>query len=91
MPYIITTTTKPAGSPPGSKLVRISRRAVATLDEARAVAEQINELPASGGTIGPLPDGTIIEVRRVGIATLASIVPAGSSISNVVDAYNAAQ
>ena len=56
------------------------RTAVATLDEARTSAREavagkpydmINPanvalaLPESGGTIGPLPDGTVIEVRPV--------------------------
>jgi hypothetical protein len=59
----------------------LSRRAVATLEGARTSAEesvkahavgligqwrrQAESLPESGGTIGPLPDGTVIEVERV--------------------------
>ena len=65
----------------------VSRRAVATLEEARQIvldflefdiaAEQVDAdmmdaqyryaeaLPESGGTVGPLPDGTVIEVERV--------------------------
>lgn len=52
-------------------------RAVATLEEARKALRHsfpdfpsyfraqssIEELPESGGTIGPLPDGTVIEVK----------------------------
>jgi hypothetical protein len=57
----------------------VSRRAVATLEtdelfrvlfdgnrsqnNARVVA-QIRSLPESGGTVGPLPDGTVIKVER---------------------------
>jgi hypothetical protein len=55
-----------------------SRREVDTLEEARREAgraclgstslnlenvEQARTLPESGGTVGPLPDGTVIEVR----------------------------
>jgi len=59
----------------------VSRTAVATLDEARAYLTDgtyifdgpglsdhlaaLRELPESGGTIGPLPDGTVIEVRPI--------------------------
>jgi hypothetical protein len=85
MPYIVTHRPQP-------KCIRdemfpgiISRRTVATLDEARKAAyalaesafpykltrahgamhEQVVALPDRGGTIGPLPDGTVIEVKRV--------------------------
>ena len=80
----------------GTHLVPVSRRAVATLDEARIAVStwitdrwssnpafahgdgelyqpktrpmvaQADTLPESGGTVGPLPDGTVIEVKRVG-------------------------
>jgi hypothetical protein len=62
--------------------VGLSRVAVATLEEAREMVfrvideqERIDDLLstyadaiflADGGTVGPLPDGTIIEVERVG-------------------------
>lgn len=39
MPYIIVTKRTPLGSPPGGLIHRVSRRAVATLDEARRIAE----------------------------------------------------
>jgi len=68
VPYIIHTFTENRWPPDHT------RTAVATLDEARAVAldvlgdhgyvEPLN-LPADGGTVGPLADGTVIEVRRV--------------------------
>lgn len=56
-----------------------TRTAVATLDEARKVVwgpldwrgtcEHISE---SGGTVGPLPDGTVIEVRQVSLDEIVS-------------------
>jgi hypothetical protein len=79
-PYIVTT--KRRGYM-GLGLVRsprvVSRRAVATLEEARdfiyslcaetdvddeRIADDIDRLPESGGTVGPLPDGTVIEVEQ---------------------------
>ena len=77
MPYIITTS-------PASQQRRhcadteVPRRAVATLDEARDYTfnARVNEdaqdepLPADGGSIGPLPDGTTIEVAPVDWADL---------------------
>lgn len=74
--YIITTTLP---DPDGRFNADVYHRAVATLDEARRwVTRGVSEsgrmagspdyaaaanLPESGGTIGPLPDGAIIEVR----------------------------
>jgi hypothetical protein len=75
MPYIITTKSR----------VKVTRRAVATLDEAQdgcywiAVDHGTTSegaasiaIPHDGGTIGPLPDGTVIEVERVSLAALAA-------------------
>jgi hypothetical protein len=53
---------------------------------------EISNLPESGGTVGPLPDGTVIEVRQVTLAELA-----GSPVANynpahptdVIAAFNA--
>lgn len=83
MPYVITTKRKMATAPIGAFQVE-SRRAAATLEEARKAAhdtmfdramesawaegsnaanwQAVNDLPESGGTVGPLPDGTVIEV-----------------------------
>ena len=87
MPYIITTKTPymwQGNGPNGN--AGVTRRAVATLDEAReAVVAKVkrnpmtttkreyveaaklvkagNTLPESGGTVGPLPDGTVITVE----------------------------
>jgi hypothetical protein len=80
MPYIVITE-RPSQPDAGNSAQRnrsVSRRAVATLEEARREAgraclgstsldlrnvEQARTLPESGGTVGPLPDGTVIEVR----------------------------
>lgn len=77
MPYVITTIRDERGVTYASDPV-----AVATLEEAReniapmleeafpygpcGNAKAIRELSESGGTVGPLPDGRIIEVSRVG-------------------------
>jgi hypothetical protein len=64
-----------------------TRIAVATLDEARATVwaqvfdsrsqtidgSEVDSLPESGGSVGPLPDGTVIEVRPVAAAELARL------------------
>lgn len=114
-PYIITVkrrrpfTGTHATTPP-DEWHRVSRVAVATLDEqdtARAllnwrpgdtltvrelqVIEGIERLPAEGGTVGPLPDGTVIEVAR---ATWDDLVgPDGwnahTTEAEVVAAFNA--
>ena len=69
MPYVITTK-----RPFTRQLVgchSTSRRAVATLAQARIwvtyrmPAGGPVDLPESGGTVGPLPDGTVIAVERV--------------------------
>lgn len=90
MPYIITTTASAGQSDDvhaGERIPDDTRRAVATLDEARDYAwKQAGWTPdapdtpggthdirrshgglkeATGGTIGPLPDGTLITVERV--------------------------
>lgn len=89
-PYIVTTKERIGGTDlviPGERTV--SRRAVATLDEARELAataagnagnwsntldaalcrgaaKQARALSESGGPVGPLPDGTTIEVELIG-------------------------
>lgn len=103
MPYIITT--RPAADPPneqhGVKAEVLSRRPVATLDDAQwavmlTIAQQNWEAeggtgPAAatpaerdqadeaigpdGGTIGPLPDGTVIEVELTTWATIDGLKP----------------
>lgn len=89
MPYIITIST-------------VSRRTVATLEEARRgcvdyisankrephrpwrafypMAETVSE---SGGTIGPLPDGTTIDVEPITVDALAYETAADASAETV--------
>lgn len=88
----------------------VSRRAVATLDEAMTAAcdvigmepwnvkqlapfeNQVWDLPESGGTVGPLPDGTVIEVEAVTWSVLAYAAGITSSAGHrIIAAYNAAQ
>jgi hypothetical protein len=78
MPYIVITKRLDSSTGWNDSGLRVSGRAVATLEEARREAgraclgstsldlrnvEQARTLPESGGTVGPLPDGTVIEVR----------------------------
>jgi hypothetical protein len=78
MPYIVTTKRELEDDGMGRAwFERVSRHAVATLDEARETAlravgerrdmyycEMEDAVPESGGTVGPLPDGTVIEVEQ---------------------------
>jgi len=83
MPYIITTYERGEvyGTPNAVKTK--SRVAVATLDEAREKVTDLSKIPtetaprqiieaidATGGTIGPLPDGTIVEAVWVSWSAL---------------------
>lgn len=71
-PYIVTTK-QPSLALQDEPLIERSRRAVATLDEAMDYLCELvlfagdpdAALPVdeSGGTVGPLPDGTVIEVE----------------------------
>lgn len=93
MPYIVTTRREQHIAGDSRVMQTITRRAVATLedarqyceDEAKSVCGHLNdpdddqhfapewdgavdaaqELPESGGTVGPLPDGIWIEVEHV--------------------------
>jgi hypothetical protein len=92
--------------------VILSRRAVSTLEDARrALWDVLNEYEAlpmqvgaplreAGGTVGPLPDGTVIEVEQVKWSELARhadrAVPTGVVVGDlyrrdVIDAFNAKQ
>jgi hypothetical protein len=86
MPYIVTTERELPSAEDSSTLTYRERRAVATLEKARLVVREavftgsaltapaiwnsIAVLPESGGTVGPLPDGTVIEVEAVSWADL---------------------
>lgn len=113
MPYIITTHTY-GWAMPGHGTHSATRRAVATLDEARAAAHTsanmpatpstldalmgvraaIDALPESGGTVGPLPDGTVIEVEPIDWTSLQHAVGTARRVpatpAAIIDAYNAA-
>jgi hypothetical protein len=106
-PYIVTTKRPP--KPPSRTSHTVhgahSRRAVATLEEARQAVllsihdhavwseweEYVNTL--SAGTIGPFPDGTIVQVERVDWPDLAvqsaSANPTNHEKSRLIDAFNA--
>jgi len=76
MPYIIKTVSPPPAPNYSHSGNVITRRAVATLDETIRRVEDIAAdhgsdidpskfVGSEGGTVGPLPDGTMIEVKRV--------------------------
>jgi hypothetical protein len=87
---------------------KVTRTAVATLGEARAKALNLTSahdtgdkppnhdalaLPESGGTVGPLPDGTVIEVRRVKWRDITNAVDLRDVLptrENMIAAFNAA-
>jgi hypothetical protein len=124
-PYIVTTKRPNKDDAPVWDRFDLSRRAVATLDEARKVCHDAvlaSELPThevmdpahdrfydaaltlpDGGTVGPLPDGTVIEVEATTWADLASASVIDPAVRNravngdtamrqrILDAYNAQQ
>src|SRR3954462_13374198 len=90
VPYVITTI---------SADVYADRRAVATLDEAREAAStalwengaepdswRLDSLTEDGGTMGPLPDGIVVEVKRVSWDYLTRDMPEYVSDENI-DAF----
>lgn len=107
MPYIVTT--QRTSDERGVEL--LSRRAVATLEEAQDAAQQIvydgppirvktewelicmviADMPESGGSVGPLPDGTVIEVERVDWPRMATIAGYGGNPSRLIAAFNSRQ
>ena len=111
MPYVITTYTGPLLDPAGANQEWDSRRAVATLEEARSDARAIAldhgsiggaqtamRLHGAGGTIGPLPDGTVITVVRVCDTWCIGVAedrghrfpdPENVTVQEGIDAYNA--
>lgn len=105
-PYIVTVTTAERVRPDSPLREGIqTRRAVATLDEAREACIDAGhprgmdgwKLPESGGTVGPLPDGTTIEVRETDAAELGTALGMSShevlsrTDDELVAAFNAAQ
>jgi hypothetical protein len=106
-PYVVTTKRRDEDQPGVTVSRVLSRRAVATLGEARGLAalscgisnpehlRAASRLPESGGTVGPLPDGTVIQVERV---TWAELLPMDErpllphmTQRELLDAYNARQ
>lgn len=92
-PYIITTTVPVPGIAGagfgGDKPPAVSRRAVATLEE--AAYDAIRLMSAEGGTVGPLPDGTTIEVHRANWDALYPAWNASDTVHTVIAAFNDAQ
>jgi hypothetical protein len=93
---------------PGKRetITDMSRRAVATLEEARValldfaigwddttpIQEAADNLSVTGGTVGPLADGTVIEVTRVTWSDIQAELRTGydwQAPAVVIDAYNA--
>jgi hypothetical protein len=111
MPYIITTRAYATSSACPRLPAPRTRRAVATLGEVQRQVEgylirhgaeydkYISRIPESGGPIGPLPDGTVIEVEQVkDIWELFDALPIGHELhqreefpsdAEIIDAYNA--
>jgi hypothetical protein len=108
MPYIITTRYSDCDFPQSCGECDISSHAVATADDARRAIVAAGESAGAWiggdalhgpvdrreGTIGPLPDGTVIQVQRVDWFTLKcrSDVPVslnGVSHDTILAAYNA--
>jgi hypothetical protein len=112
VPFIVTTKRPEPTYPKGEEravnvLHPVSRRAVATLEDAQAyvsglvsgmttsadnhgarktAADQLWSMPESGGSVGPLPDGTVIEVECTTWASLdraALIAEHGSTLDPV--------
>lgn len=105
-PYIVTTTTRKDAIERSLGLAaRPARLAVTTLEEARdwivqtlgleSEADLPVALPREDGsmTVGPLPDGTLIEVHRTtefALKVKASVSPR-CTLAETIDAYNAQQ
>jgi hypothetical protein len=109
MPYIVTTKrTVPTdlGRDEVADAGVLSRRAVATLEAIlqygsdqgwrRATVRAVASFPESGGTVGPLPDGTVIEVEPIAFSRLYDEVftvgvDPPTTPTKLCDAYNARQ
>lgn len=101
MPYIITTAGKLAdgtlhqwGDPVAVATLEEAREEAKNHadnlpieDKAGPWYRAIDALPESGGSVGPLPDGTIIEVSRVAWGTIAELAP--SDTLDPIAAFNA--
>jgi hypothetical protein len=104
MPYIVTTK-RQCQCDGSTHIGSVSRVATVTLDEAaylyrtnadRTAWDAIRTMGDCGGKVGPLPDGTVIEVEQVAVGTLAIRAGLGDMsysmrLSEYIDAYNARQ
>jgi hypothetical protein len=69
--------------------IHAEREAYEGLADFESAAATIDDLPAEGGTIGPLPDGTVIEVRHVEPETIARYADVPfTDLDAVIAAYN---
>jgi hypothetical protein len=82
----------------GEEVVQASYRASDFDSPTWGTVEQTcYDLPESGGIIGPMPDGYVIDVGYVDKRTLIAIAglvgPSwrAASVADIIDAYNAAQ
>jgi hypothetical protein len=116
VPYIVTTT-RPVARPDAAifrhqrAVATLGEAREAAMGEVEAVAfatagfdhlhTVASELPEAGGTIGPLPDGTVIEVERMSVERLCNMIPPEVLSTNalawsrssdlIIDAFNAQQ
>lgn len=108
MPYVITTRQPWYHADGEFAGDTIDRRAVATLEEAHAAIRNFcdetfayygryhadaNAIPEAGGTVGPLPDGTIIEVAPFDRARLLTVTSGDirQTDAELCNAFNARQ
>jgi hypothetical protein len=99
-PYIVTRK-RPGSYFAGREPQALSRRAVATLEEARTLLIRSEHggslstalLDTLPGTVGPLPDGTVIAVEQTNWTDLAEPFTPESFFGEqaILDAYNARQ
>jgi hypothetical protein len=105
MPYIIETSTPRYHSAFGREVPHLTHTAVATLEEARktiaptilaASPNHVWHLAEAGGTVGPLPDGAVIEVRPIepfALGLEAGLIAADHAqlwpVADLVERFNA--
>lgn len=74
-PYVVTTKRPNCSQGARCTHATVARRAVATLEEAKTTIldmpgcrwlDAVALINESGGTVGPLPDGTVIQVEAIG-------------------------
>jgi hypothetical protein len=75
------------------ELVSMERTTLAEAARATELGEDIRTLPESGGVIGPLPDGYVVDVQRVTWDELARVAKRwpralAEDPARILDAYN---